>query len=150
MYPPSSSSSSSSSMTCSSAQNHKPLGPTNLTRYVSAPGSLLTSAVDSIIGSHQPQHQPSLVPPPHYFSSPHDSSSSCSSFTADSTCKVNSSNDPKHSKTGLQRSYGLNEIAHCSLLRQRSSPAGFLTSLTAENGTFYFLKVFSESRFEIY
>ncbi|XP_044498040.1 transcription factor bHLH128 [Mangifera indica] len=136
MYPPSSSSSSSSSMTCSSAQNHKPLGPTNLTRYVSAPGSLLTSAVDSIIGSHQPQHQPSLVPPPHYFSSPHDSSSSCSSFTADSTCKVNSSNDPKHSKTGLQRSYGLNEIAHCSLLRQRSSPAGFLTSLTAENGGF--------------
>ncbi|KAJ0035327.1 hypothetical protein Pint_25669 [Pistacia integerrima] len=131
MYP-SSSSSFSSSMTSSSSQHHKPLGPTNLTRYVSAPGSLLTSAVDSVIGSHQP----SLVPPPHYFSSPHDSSSSCSSFTSDSTCKVNSSNDAKHSKTGLQRSYGFNEIAHSSLLRQRSSPAGFLNNLTTENGGF--------------
>ncbi|KAJ4723025.1 Transcription factor protein [Melia azedarach] len=138
MYP-----SSSSSSSCSmSSSSQKQMGPSGLTRYVSAPGSLLTTAVDSVIGS---QSQPSLLSHPHYFTAPGDSSSS-SSFNSESTCKVNSSNDPKYAKTGLHRSYGFNEITQAqaqaqaqaqtqsSLVRQRSSPAGFLSHFASENG----------------
>ncbi|TXG72814.1 hypothetical protein EZV62_001393 [Acer yangbiense] len=137
MYNPSSSSSS-----MSSPSSQKPLGPATsggLTRYVSAPGSLLTTAVDSVIGSH-----PSLVG--HYFSPSAvggcggGAETSSSSFTSESTCKVNSSNDPNNieTKSGvLKRSYGFNEMAHgSSLLRQRSSPAGFFSHPTTDNGGF--------------
>ncbi|KAL5781999.1 hypothetical protein ACOSP7_007028 [Xanthoceras sorbifolium] len=139
MYNPSSSSS-----TMSSPSSQKPMAATNssggLTRYVSAPGSLLASAVDSVIGS-----QPSLVG--HYFLSSAagagggGGADTCSSsFTSESTCKVNSSNDPnnRETKSGLlQRSYGFNEMPHgSSLLRQRSSPAGFLSHLTTDKGGF--------------
>jgi hypothetical protein len=54
-----------------------------------------------------------------------------------STTASTTSTDPKQNKngSGLQRSYGFNEIAiGGSLLRQRSSPAGFFTNLNAENG----------------
>ncbi|XP_038691890.1 transcription factor bHLH128 isoform X4 [Tripterygium wilfordii] len=119
-------SSSSSSSHQQSSANTKAV-PTGLTRYGSAPGALLTRAVDSVIaadplisGNHT-----------HYYSSSSADSSS------ESTCKVSSSNDQKLSNLGgLQRSYGLNEIAHSagSLGRQRSSPAGFLSQVAAETG----------------
>ncbi|KAJ8774364.1 hypothetical protein K2173_011613 [Erythroxylum novogranatense] len=127
MYPPSSS----SSPTAPKAAAQ----PSGLTRYGSAPGAFLSTVVDSVVGADR---EFSVLGPPstsivghaQYFSA--DSSS----LTSDSSCKVNSSNDPK---TGLQRSYGLNEIAHCagSLVRQKSSPAGFLSQHAAsENAGF--------------
>ena len=192
MYPSSSPSSSS----------QKPMGhtppttTTGLTRYGSAPGSLLTTAVDSIIGqtgrefsalrSTPPPPPPSFMAPQqqlhhhHHHNHNHNNShsqshhyfsSDSSSITTESTCKVNSSNDPNkdhHKGGGLQRSYGLNEMpslgdftsnlkigggagglsstssSSCSssssasaLVRQRSSPAGFLSHLASDNGTFY-------------
>ncbi|XP_050212857.1 transcription factor bHLH128-like [Mercurialis annua] len=123
-------------------------GSPGLTRFSSAPGSFLTRAVDSVIGSgaatnsnsnstsfnHHNQNLNHPHPHPQYFSSAADSSSLT---TSESTCKLNSSN--ALSKTGgLQRSYGFNEIdSSGSLLRQNSSPAGFLSHLnisSTENG----------------
>lgn len=129
----------------SSSSQQKTTVPTGLTRYGSAPGSFLTRAVDSVIGADRefsalgsPSLSPSQVNSHQYFSG--DSSS----LTSESTCKVNSSIDPKAPKGGgahggLQRSCGLNEIAHGagSLVRQRSSPAGLLTNLATENGMFF-------------
>uniref|UniRef100_A0A6N2N4B2 BHLH domain-containing protein n=1 Tax=Salix viminalis TaxID=40686 RepID=A0A6N2N4B2_SALVM len=120
----------------SSSSPQKPAVPGGLTRYGSAPGSFLTRAVDSVIGVDRELSglgSTSLVGSRQYFSG--DSSS----VTAESTCKVNSSScDPKAPKSGgsLQRSYGLNEVEHGagSLVRQRSSPAGFLSHLATENG----------------
>jgi hypothetical protein len=138
------------------------MGPTGLTRYGSAPGSLLTTAVDSVIGPNREfsalRSPSSLMGHPQYFSA--DSSS----ITSESTCRVNSSDDPKQQQQqpqphkGLQRSYGLNEMAvvgdfatasnfrsgggssaPSSLVRQRSSPAGFLSDQLAsasDNGTY--------------
>ncbi|XP_022955355.1 transcription factor bHLH128-like isoform X2 [Cucurbita moschata] len=106
-----------------------------LTRYGSAPGSLLTSAVDSVIGSRHPDSVSSLRTPPsfsgHYFSS------------ADSSLKTSSST------AAAARSYGIHDLAlgdfstarnfnsnggqsSCSspLVRQKSSPAGFLGHLS--------------------
>ncbi|KAF7837092.1 transcription factor bHLH128 [Senna tora] len=119
----------------SSSSSQKSISHSGLTRYGSAPGSLLTNAVDAVIsGSDRefPPAAPSRPPvPSHFFSG--DSS--------DSTCKVNSS-DPKdhHTRPALQRSYGLHEpslafggsssSSASALLRQRSSPAGFLSHLT--------------------
>ncbi|CAK7348943.1 unnamed protein product [Dovyalis caffra] len=123
----------------SSSSPQKPNLSSGLTRYGSAPGSFLTRAVDSVIGADRELSGPgstSLVGSQQYFSG--DSPS----ITSESTCKVNSSScDPKAPKSGgggLQRSYGLNEIAHGagSLVRQRSSPAGFLSHLATENGGF--------------
>ncbi|KAH9727836.1 transcription factor bHLH128 [Citrus sinensis] len=148
----------------SSSSQQNPMGPTTaagvggsggLTRYVSAPGSLLRTAVDSIIGSSSPSpspSQPSIVSSSHSHQHHHyfaggstttaggDSSPVSSFTTTESTCKVNSSNAPgNNTKSGLQRSYGLNEIpqtraASSSLLRQRSSPAGFLSHFASETG----------------
>ncbi|XP_037491537.1 transcription factor bHLH128 isoform X2 [Jatropha curcas] len=129
MYPPPSTSSSS---------QQKRTVQTGLTRYGSAPGSFLTRAVDSVIGpdrefSNLGSPSPSLVSHHQYFSG--DSSS----LTSESTCQVNSSNDPKTGGGGggggLQRSYGFNEI-NGSLVRQKSSPAGFLSHMAAENAGF--------------
>ncbi|KAH8517802.1 hypothetical protein H0E87_005643 [Populus deltoides] len=125
----------------SSSSPQKPTVPSGLTRYGSAPGSFLTRAVDSVIGVDRELSglgSTSLVGSRQYFSG--DSPS----VTSESTCKVNSSScDPKAPKSGgssgsLQRSYGFNEVAHGagSLVRQRSSPAGFLSHLATENGGF--------------
>ncbi|KAJ4843654.1 hypothetical protein Tsubulata_010152 [Turnera subulata] len=135
----------------SSSSPQRPSVPLGLTRYGSAPGAFLARAVDSVIaadreysGLQQQQGSSSHAAVAgaggggghHYFSA--DSSS----VTSESTCKVNSSNDHNKqpttsSKGGLQRSCGLNEIAHGagSLVRQRSSPAGFLSHLAPENVT---------------
>ncbi|EOY04922.1 Basic helix-loop-helix DNA-binding superfamily protein, putative [Theobroma cacao] len=106
----------------SSSSSQKPMGHTGLTRYGSAPGSLLTTTVDAVIGA-DPNHVG------HYFTA--DSSS----LTSESTCKVSSSNDPQEPKAAAAApphgSYpGTNSS---SLLRQRSSPAGFLSHVTTEN-----------------
>ncbi|GKV25924.1 hypothetical protein SLEP1_g35298 [Rubroshorea leprosula] len=53
-----------------------------------------------------------------------------SSLTSESTCKVNSSNDPQESKGALHGYYG----GSSSLLRQRSPLTRFLNHLT-ENAT---------------
>lgn len=115
-----------------SSSSQKPMGQSGLTRYGSAPGSFLANAVDSVIGA-----DPNLVG--HYFSA-----ADSSSLTSESTCKVSSSNDPRESKLAAapapphppphhpHGSYP--DPSSSSLLRQRSSPAGFLSHLTSENG----------------
>ena len=130
MYPSSSSSSQSHNSTISE---------TGLTRYGSAPGSLLRTAVDAVIGGSRPLGVGVGVGVgvgagvgvgvgvgAHYFSVE----------SSESTCKVNnnsSPSDPKEQKGELQRSYGLQEAfggsSSSALLRQRSSPAGFLSNL---------------------
>ncbi|XP_030470279.1 transcription factor bHLH128-like isoform X2 [Syzygium oleosum] len=171
MYHPSSSSSSSHSQkSMGSSGGGGGGGGGGLTRYSSAPGSLLANAVDSVIGNpnsgrgdfsalgssssssvqpprhhHHPHPHPHPPPPPsflgHYFSA--DSSS----LTSESTCKVNSSNGdhqqpPKDNKTtglhdlgvGVGSSSASPRPSSSSLLRQRSSPAGFLSHLTPDTG----------------
>ncbi|KAH0996225.1 hypothetical protein GBA52_020089 [Prunus armeniaca] len=142
----------------SSSSSQNPMGPgpsaTGLTRYGSAPGSLLTSAVDSVIGAVADREFSALRSQPHlghYFSG--DGHGDDSSLTSsESTFKVNSSNGGRDATKPLLRSYGLNEMSNaigsptssssCSspsaLVRQRSSPAGFLSHLTApdNNGGF--------------
>lgn len=158
----------------SSPSHQKPMASpsTGLTRYGSAPGSLLTSAVESVIGGAD-----------HEFRSPSTTllarcfSGDSSSLTTESTCKVNSSssnsvavpNELDHHQQQqhrpLHRSYCLNEIAarvgssspssavassssspSSSLVRQRSSPAGLLSHLAAattdNNGKIDFLFCF--------
>ncbi|KAL4289433.1 hypothetical protein AHAS_Ahas19G0385700 [Arachis hypogaea] len=124
MYQPSSSSSSSSQ-----AHNSTVSEPA-LTRYGSAPGSLLRTAVDAVIagGAGGPRHPHPLMPTgSHYFSGE----------SSESTSKVND-NSKDHN---LHRSYGLQQDAFAgssssssSLLRQRSSPAGFLSNLADNAG----------------
>ncbi|KAM1036897.1 hypothetical protein ACFX13_032525 [Malus domestica] len=144
--------------TNSSSSPQKPMAPrpstTGLTRYGSAPGSLLNSAVDSVMGAAADREFSSLRPQHlrgHYFSG--DGGGDSPSLTgSESSFKVNSSNgshrDTSTTKPLLQ-SHGLNEIgssnsSSCSstssaaLVRQRSSPAGFFSHLTApeNNGGF--------------
>ncbi|KAB5527604.1 hypothetical protein DKX38_021451 [Salix brachista] len=123
----------------SSSSPQKSNLPSGLTRYGSAPGSFLTRAVDSVVGADRELSglgSTSLLRRQQHFSG--DSSS----ITSEPTCKVSSSScdrkAPKSGGGGLQRSNGLNEIAHGagSLVRQRSSPAGFLSHLANENGGF--------------
>uniref|UniRef100_A0A2P2MFW4 Transcription factor bHLH128-like n=1 Tax=Rhizophora mucronata TaxID=61149 RepID=A0A2P2MFW4_RHIMU len=129
MYPPPPSSSS------SMPQRPGPGG--GLIRYGSAPGSFLTGAVDSVLRADC--DLPALGSASHSVVGHQYFSADSSSVTSESTCKVNSSSDQNaQPKRGLQRSYGLNEISHGagSLVRQKSSPAGFLSHLTAENAGF--------------
>ncbi|KAG8481260.1 hypothetical protein CXB51_026030 [Gossypium anomalum] len=121
-----------------SSSSQKPMGQSGLTRYGSAPGSFLANAVDSVIGA-----DPNLVG--HYFSA-----ADSSSLTSESTCKVSSSNDPREPKSAAAAApapphphphppphhpHGSYPApSSSSLLRQRSSPAGFLSHLTSENG----------------
>ena len=106
----------------SSSYQKPTMGQTGLTRYGSAPGSFLTSAVDSVIGA-----DPNLIG--HYFSA--DSSS----LTSESTCKFSSTNGPQEPKSAPppRGSYHA-PSSSSSLFRQRSSPAGFLSHLATENG----------------
>ncbi|XP_022734398.1 transcription factor bHLH128-like [Durio zibethinus] len=104
-----------------SSSSQQPVGQTGLTRYGSAPGSLLTTAVNSVIGAGS-----NLVS--HYFSA------HSSSLTSESTCKVSSSNHPQEPKSAAPPPHGSYPApSSSSLLRQRSSPAGFL-HLSTENG----------------
>lgn len=102
MYPSSSASSSSSSQPHNSS-----ISQTGLTRYGSAPGSLLTSTVDAIIAGGGGGGGSRIPPPGHYFSGEckdhHRSSSSYEAFDGS------------------------------ALVRQKSSPAGFLAHLADHN-----------------
>ncbi|KAL9316898.1 hypothetical protein ACSQ67_013415 [Phaseolus vulgaris] len=75
--------------------------PTGLTRYGSAPGSLLTTTVEALIGGSRPN------PTPYY-----------------------SGGDSPDSTSKDQTSYH-NHALGSALLRQKSSPAGFLSHLAA-------------------
>ncbi|CAL1366100.1 unnamed protein product [Linum trigynum] len=145
MYPPPPSSSTTSSSS-NAAQQQKPGGlQGGLTRYCSAPGSFLTKAVDSVIGSAEEGRQFYAANTGNhnkYFSGGGESFSS-SQLTSESGCRVNSSSVEHKSGGGgeqLKRSDALNAIARgaspssSSLLRQRSSPAGFLSNLVSESG----------------
>jgi hypothetical protein len=113
MYrPPSSSGSSSSS---SSQQQQSSISQTGLTRYDSAPGSLLASTVDAVIGGSR------LLPPGtggghHYFSG-------------------DSSQQQQQQQQQQQRSSNnaYDGFDGSALLRQKSSPAGFLNHLATLN-----------------
>ncbi|KAK4743975.1 hypothetical protein SAY87_010287 [Trapa incisa] len=139
MYPSSSSSHKSSSSNSSSG---------GLLRYGSAPGSLLTIAVDSVIGASSPHSPHSSHPFPHHLRPPPAPSllgqsqyysADSSSVTSGSTCKANSSRDGSGGE--LQRSFGFSELtmggggssSSSSLVRQKSSPADFLGHLSDIN-----------------
>ena len=147
----------------SSSSSQKSISQSGLTRYGSAPGSLLTTAVDAVIG---PDRDVSAAFGSRSFLGHHYFSGDSSSLTSESTCQVNSSSDPKEPKD-LHRSYGLHDTAirdfatpasnmknfiggggigglpssSSALVRQRSSPAGFLGHLTtaADNGKGFFV-----------
>ncbi|XP_043721764.1 transcription factor bHLH128-like [Telopea speciosissima] len=133
-----------------------------LTRYCSAPGSLLASAVNSVIGGDSGAEQEFLAVGSESMMSRCFTADS-SSLTLESSCKANVSSDLQGSNervggatsspAGLERSYGLNEIAigdfavasnlrgsggggPSSLTRHSSSPAGFLDHLLVDNNGF--------------
>ncbi|XP_058102282.1 transcription factor bHLH128-like isoform X2 [Magnolia sinica] len=136
--------------------SHRPMGPSGLTRYVSAPGSLLKSIVDSVI---EDEGEFSTVGSDGMMSRFFSGESSCPT-TSESSCKPNNDGSSgvveeaayrsEIGKTGLERSssYGLNEMAAGdftatatnlktggpSLIRHSSSPAGFFSNITVENG----------------
>ncbi|KAK4804028.1 hypothetical protein SAY86_003845 [Trapa natans] len=140
MYP--SSSSSHKSLTSSTSTSSSG----GLLRYGSAPGSLLTIAVDSVIGastphsSHPLPHHLRPPPAPSLLGQSQYYSADSSSVTSESTCKANSSSRDG-SGGGIQRSFGFSELTmggggssnSSSLVRQKSSPAGFLGHLTDAN-----------------
>lgn len=152
------STSSSSSTQKSMASAH---GGAGLTRYGSAPGSLLTTAVDSVIGSRQPDSAATLRGPPsfggHYFSSADSSVVESSRKVVQSSSTSNDLKSSSSTAAALHRSYGINDLAlgdfstgrnfnsnggqsssSSPLVRQRSSPAGFLghLSVAEPNGGF--------------
>lgn len=116
------------------------MGPTgggsSLIRYGSAPGSLLTAAVDSVIGQQRSKEFSPLGghPPPRYFSS------ETSAKTSESTCKTAAAaaHQKENNSTinGLQSSYGSSLSSSSSpLVRHSSSPAGFLNRLASAAST---------------
>ncbi|KAL2485413.1 Transcription factor bHLH [Abeliophyllum distichum] len=117
-------------------------------RYGSAPGSLLTAAVDSVIGGNR-----------EFFPlGSHSQSRFFSSEPSESTCKdgnnagTNNHREQQNKAAGLQRSYGFNDMtiggggggagggsssSGSTLIRHSSSPAGFLNQLAtvaSDNG----------------
>ena len=156
----STSSSSSSQKSMSSAHGGAPASAGGLTRYGSAPGSFLTTAVDSVIGTRQPDSAATLRAPPsfgaHYFSSADSSVVESSRKVVQSSSTSNDLKSSSATAAALNRSYGFNDLAlgdfstgrnfnsnggqsssSSPLVRQRSSPAGFLghLSVAEPNGT---------------
>ncbi|KAJ4956030.1 hypothetical protein NE237_012813 [Protea cynaroides] len=158
--------------------SRQPQGPPSmaqggLTRYCSAPGSLLTSAVNSVIDGGSGAEQEFSVMGSESMMGRFFTADS-SSLTSESGCKANFSPDLRggnervggatSSSGGLERSYGLNEMAvgdfaiasnlrgggagsgaasaasarfgSSSLIRHSSSPAGFLNHLLVDNNGF--------------
>ncbi|XP_004152076.1 transcription factor bHLH128 isoform X2 [Cucumis sativus] len=157
----STSSSSSSQKSMSSAHGGAPASAGGLTRYGSAPGSFLTTAVDSVIGTRQPDSAATLRAPPsfgaHYFSSADSSVVESSRKVVQSSSTSNDLKSSSATAAALNRSYGFNDLAlgdfstgrnfnsnggqsssSSPLVRQRSSPAGFLghLSVAEPNGGF--------------
>lgn len=128
--------------------------PAGLARYVSAPGSLLASIADTVVGGGG-EYQMGR-----FFSG----ESPC--LTSESTCKVGAGDaapdlEPCGGKDGgvgpgMQRSYGVGKISVGALtppvaaaegnsrgggnplIRHSSSPAGFLSHLVVDNGQIFF------------
>ncbi|VVA90123.1 unnamed protein product [Arabis nemorensis] len=150
---------SSSSTSSSSQRSSLPGGGGGgggLIRYGSAPGSLLNSMVDEVIGGSNARDFTGAVnyPAPDNFLGHFFTGADSSSLRSDSTtCGVNSSDGHKQ----LDRSYGgFNEISQhksndvgngagagggnssgsYSLARQRSSPADFFSYLSGEKNSF--------------
>jgi len=139
---------SSSSTSSSSQRSSLPGGSGGLIRYGSAPGSLLNSVVDEVIGRSNARDF--NYPPPENFLGHFFTGADPSSLRSDSTtCGVNSSDGQKNLGNNkdilLDRSYGgFNEISQqksndvgnssgsYSLARQRSSPADFFSYLSGE------------------
>lgn len=136
------------SSSCSSSHKSLTSSTDGLFRYGSAPGSLLTIAVDSVIGASPNSAHPHPTQPPHHLRPPPAQSplgqyysADSSSVTSESTCKVNSASRGGGCG-GLQRPVGFSELtmggggssSSSSLVRQKSSPAGFLGHLTDVNG----------------
>lgn len=111
MYRPPSSSGSSSS---SSQQQQSSISQTGLTRYGSAPGSLLTSTVDAVLAGSR------LLPGTgHYFS-------------GDSGHHQHHQHQQQQQQQQQQKS-SYEGFDGSSLVRQKSSPAGFLNHLATLN-----------------
>ncbi|CAA2935236.1 transcription factor bHLH128-like isoform X2 [Olea europaea subsp. europaea] len=136
MYPSSTSSSSQGSMGPSGSGG---TGSSGLMRYGSAPGSLLTAAVDSVVGRGREFSR--------FFSS--DPSESISKDGSNNGGGANNPREQQNKAAGLQRSYGFNEMAtgggsgggggvasssRSTLIRHSSSPAGFLNQLATAAG----------------
>ncbi|CAG7909243.1 unnamed protein product, partial [Brassica rapa] len=156
---------SSSSTSSSSQRSSLPGGGgggAGLIRYGSAPGSLLNSMVDEVIGGSNARDF--NYPPPDNFLGDFFAGADSSSLRSESmTCGVNSSDGQKHLGSNnnnnnnnkdllMDRSYGgFNEISQhkinnhvgggsssgsYSLARQRSSPADFFSYLSGEKNSF--------------
>ncbi|KAH6834744.1 hypothetical protein C2S53_003981 [Perilla frutescens var. hirtella] len=137
MYPSSTSSSSQGSMGSS--------GGGGLIRYGSAPGSLLTTAVDSVVGATREfsaigaptHHTPAL-----FFHSESSESTAMASQNDSLSKRGNPSREERsraNTTIGLQPSYGLGSgggggASSSALFRHSSSPAGFLNQLAAAAG----------------
>ncbi|KAI3459713.1 hypothetical protein Pfo_016376 [Paulownia fortunei] len=133
MYPSSTSSSSQGSMGSSSGGG--------LMRYGSAPSSLLTTAVDSVIGATREfsaRGTQNHLGPARFF--PSETSESIA--MANQNDSVSRSNNPSreeaskaNTRIGLQPSFGFGGGgASSSLVRHSSSPAGFLNQLATAAG----------------
>lgn len=165
---------SSSSTSSSSQRSSLPGGGgggAGLIRYGSAPGSLLNSMVDEVIGGSNARDF--NFPPPDNFLGDFFTGADSSSLRSESmTCGVNSSDGHKHLGNNnnkdllLDRSYGgFNEISQqkinnnvgggggsssgsYSLARQRSSPADFFSYLSGEKNSeftlYFFILLFQE------
>lgn len=143
-------------MTSPSPSPHRQMGP-GLTRYVSAPSSLLKSLVDSVINEDDAEF--SAVGSDSMMGRFFSGDSSCLTTTSESTCKLTTNNNNNNSsvvssaevgesyttggsKMGPERSYGYGDLAvgggfgkgGPSLIRHSSSPAGFLSQLMVDNG----------------
>lgn len=145
MYPSSTSSSSQNSMSHTTTAGGGSNGGGGLTRYGSAPGAFLTTAVESVIGAnnhdfnlHGSHHQ--HLGPSRYFS---PNMTSSNSLNSESTSKAKE-------QSSLQRSIGFNDLtiggggggcgvlpaanSTTPLVRHSSSPARFLNQLAAAAG----------------
>ncbi|KAL0358454.1 UNVERIFIED_CONTAM: hypothetical protein Sangu_0694800 [Sesamum angustifolium] len=136
MFPSSTSSSSQGSMDPTGSSGG---GGGGLMRYPSAPGSLLSTAVESVIGATREFAPQTHLAPPTFFSNSEPSEPSHKPNIIHSLSRPN--NEPDPPKTiGLQRSYGVSGggASTSSLVRHSSSPAGFLNQLATaagDNGT---------------
>ncbi|KAL0451949.1 UNVERIFIED_CONTAM: hypothetical protein Slati_1173000 [Sesamum latifolium] len=136
MFPSSTSSSSQTSMDPTRSS-----GVGGLMRYPSAPGSLLSTAVDSVIGATREFAPQTHLAPPTFFSNSEPSEPTHQPNIIRTLPRPN--NEPDPPKTiGLQRSYGFSGggggsgggASTSSLVRHSSSPAGFLNHLATAAG----------------
>lgn len=142
MFPSSTSSSSQGSMGPSGSSS----SGGGLMRYPSAPGSLLSNAVDSVIGATREFAPQTHLAPPTFFSS-EPSESTAKPNLIHNLSRHNTEDPPKtNTAIGFQRSYGFSGsgggASSSSLVRHSSSPAGFLNHLAAaagDNGTLCFV-----------